>query len=128
MKELVLIRTSLNKPPLKYAIKSRRSKAGFFQFTHEGNKVRLCHFPCQTSARVCLALRLLIKPAHTEPPCISASYHDHPHTHTTTHSTMHHTRHPLLKISDAEVANFSSLHKYSACRQSCKRSHTCSET
>lgn len=62
-----------------YAIKVRHSKLGFFRFTHKGNKVCLCHFPRQTSMRVCLAPGLRIKLAHTEPPCISAFYYDHPH-------------------------------------------------
>lgn len=49
------------------AIKVGRSKAGFFRFAHKGNKVRLCHFPSQTSTRVCHALGQWIKHAHAEP-------------------------------------------------------------
>lgn len=55
-----------------YAIKVRHSKPRFFRFAHKGNRVRLCHFPSQTSARVCLAPGLRGELAHTEPPCVRA--------------------------------------------------------
>lgn len=56
----------------------RHSKPGFFRYAHKGNRVRLCHFPHQTSARVCLAPGLWRELAHAEPPCISAFWYEHP--------------------------------------------------
>ncbi len=102
-------------------MKAGRSKAWFFRFAHKGNKVRLCHFPSQTSVRVCLALALWIKLAHAEPPCtVYLHIIDHPHTHT--HCTQYKILYKKWLKTNSRLQNFlippPCIH--TACRHACK--------
>lgn len=116
-----------------YAIKERRSKPGFFRFAHKGNKVRLWHFPSQTSVRVCPAPGAVDKGCpHRASVCMYVCLYvhisDHPHIHTHTHCAQRKTlyKKSLFNKNKQQMQNFLIpflsffFHAYSKCRQVCQ--------